>query len=135
MVYSFIMEQKLFFEGTRFAGRTHFSPRLFSDAVHMAASRVEGVECVCASKSFWLAHLFRLLTRRNGTHGGVAIRRVDYTKYNIYVCLSVLQGYSAADIAYRVQEAVLDVACNKNLTDRKVKKVDVTICGVGGRSE
>ena len=129
------MEQILYFEKDRFAGRTHFCRSMFRDAVHLAASRVEGVDHVCSDRWFRFWHLFRLLFRRNGTNGGVAIRAVDYNTYIVYVCLTAVHGYSAADIAYRVQEAILDVACNKRLTDKKIKRVDVTICGVKRKCE
>ncbi|MCL2587168.1 MAG: hypothetical protein FWE31_02910 [Firmicutes bacterium] len=114
----------------KFIGRTHFSPRMFRDAIQIAAGRVDGVDHVCSDRWFRAAHWTRFLFRRNGSRGGVAIKKVDYTKLVIFVCVSVRQGYSSADIAYRVQEAVLDVACNKRLTDKKIKRVDVTICSV-----
>ena len=123
------------FENDRFAGRTHFSKTMFRDAVALAAERIDGVEHVCGDKWFRLSHFPRLAFRRNGSRGGVAIRAVGYNTVVIYVCLRAHAGYSAADIAYRVQEAVLDVAINKKLSDKKIKRVDVTICGVSKKSE
>lgn len=124
---------RYFGENGRHAGVTVFSPRMLRDAVAKASERVEGVQHVCADAWWKLGHLFRLLFRRNGTRGGVAIRMVNYNTVIIYICLSAYQGYSAADIAYRVQEAVLDITKTKALTDKKIRRVDVTICNVVGK--
>ena len=118
------MDSILHFENETYIGRTHFSPALLRYAVQAAAQRVEGVDRLKTDLYFCLKHLFR------NTAGGVAIRKVSYNAIIIEICLVANLNYSSADLSYRVQEAVLNAAQNKNLTDKKIRRVDIRICDV-----
>ena len=105
-------------------GRTSFSPHLLCSAILAAASRVEGVAKLKPDFGFLLRHLFR------GGNRGVVVRPVGYNSVVIDICLVAQSGYTSAELSYRVQEAVLAVAQNKSLTDKRIKRVDVKIVGV-----
>ena len=109
----------------KFAGRTCFSSGLFRDAVAVAIKRVEGVVALRSDIAFTL----RALIRR-GTRKGLRIRPIGYSIVIIEACIVVAHGYAAADIAYRVQEAALQVAQSQGLSDKKIKRVDVKISNV-----
>jgi len=120
------MESIPHFEGERFAGRTSFSPALLHSAIVVAASRVDGVARLKSDIVFRLRNAFR----RGHTRQGLVIRATGYNVIAIEICMVVKFGQSANDISYRVQEAVLDVARNKNLTDKVIRRVDVRITGI-----
>ena len=120
------MESITHFEGEIFAGRTTFSPALLHGAVEAAASRVDGVIRLKSDFGFALKNLFR----RGYSKKGLVIRPVGYNIIVIEICVIVKFGQSANDISYRIQEATLDTARNKNLTDKVIRRVDVRICGV-----
>jgi len=122
------MESIAHFEGERFAGRTSFSPALLHSAVAVATSKVDGV--VRLKSDFGFA--FRNLFRRGYSRQGLVIRPVGYNIIIIEICCVVKFGQTANDISYRIQEAALDTARNKNLTEKVIKRVDVRICGVEG---
>ena len=122
-----IMDSIVHFENDQFAGRTDFSPALLADAARAAAKRVEGVEKLRADLHFRIKNWLRLGARR-----GIAVRPMGYQAIVIDVCLVAQQGYTAADISYRVQEAILNAIANQGLTDKKIKRVDVKICSVRG---
>jgi len=120
------MESITHFEGEKFVGRTTFSPALLHGAVAVAASRVDGVVRLKSDFGFAFKNLFR----RGYSRQGLVIRPVGYNIIVIEICVVVKYGQSANDISYRIQEAALDTARNKNLTDKVIRRVDVKICGV-----
>ncbi|MCL2846335.1 MAG: Asp23/Gls24 family envelope stress response protein [Firmicutes bacterium] len=113
------------YENGVYTGSMYFSKTLLCSAVAAAAGRVEGV--VRLKSDFWF--VLRNLLRRGMGRRGVVVRPVGYNTIVIEVCFVCEIGYSSADLSYRVQEAVLSVAQNKSLTDKRIKRVDVRICG------
>jgi len=97
---------------------------MFATALVAACKRVDGVARLKSDFSFRIRNLFRRI------HGGLAVKKVNYNTIIIEVCLVSVSGYTAADLSYRIQEAVLAVASNKNFTELRVKRVDVRICDV-----
>lgn len=124
--YNIVMDSIVHFENDQFAGRTDFSPALLADAAYAAANRVEGVAAIRPDLGFSL----RNWLRRGAWRRGLVIRPYGYNTIVVEVCLVTRQGYSAADISYRVQESILNAFANQGLTDKKIKRVDVRIAGV-----
>jgi len=102
------MESIVHFENEKYAGRTNFSKDLLPSAIAIAVSNVEGV------------------TRAKG----LIVKKAGYQAVVLEVNLVATPGYSAADISYRVQEAVLGSAQYRVLLDKKIKRIDVKFCGV-----
>jgi len=120
------MEPIPHYEKDKYIGSTHFSTGLLISSVEAAVKRVEGVVRLKADSGFRFRNLFSSSAWRKG----VAIRNVGYGVIVLEVCVNILHGYSAADISYRIQEAILGVAQNKNITDKRIKRVNVRIGNV-----
>ncbi|MCL2755829.1 MAG: Asp23/Gls24 family envelope stress response protein [Firmicutes bacterium] len=107
----------------KWIGSTNFSKSLLVSAIEAAVKRVDGVVRLKGGFWFFLRNFFGTLALRRG----VAVRKVGYGIVVIEVCVVVSDGYTAADLSYRIQEAVLNVAQNKNITDKRIKRVNVRI--------
>jgi len=114
------------FENGRHVGRTNFSQGLLISSIEAAVKRVDGVARLKSDSGFRFRNLFSPSAWRSG----VAVRSVGYGVIVLEVCVQVHHGYAAADLSYRIQEAVLSVAQNKNITDKRIKRVNVRICDV-----
>ena len=118
------MDPIVYFEREKFRGRTSFSPRLLRDAITVAAQNTTGVHKTQSNFAFFMAAPLRNNCR------GVRIRPVGYNSLIVEICIVAKAGYTASDISYRIQEAVLGIAQAQKLSDRRIKRVDVKIANV-----
>jgi len=117
------MDSIVHFENDRFVGRTNFSPSLLRSAITAAVSRVDGVAAIRSDHGFRFRNMWGRMRR------GVAIKPVGYGTIAIEVCILARPGYTVADLSYRVQEAIHSIM-HKDITSKKVRRVDVRICGI-----
>jgi len=120
------MDPILHFDNGRYVGRTTFSPAMLRTAIASAVTRVEGVASMRCDLGFRFRNMFRPAVRRCG----VMIRSVGIGSVIVEVCIVAKQGYLANDLSYRIQEAILGIVANKDITDKKIKRVDVRITDV-----
>jgi len=121
------MDSIVHFENDRFVGRTNFHSGLLNSLVVLSIKDVEGVLRTC-SDSFRFGRFFN-----KSLHQGV---RVNFTYDGVVIDVGIRMvfGYSAAEVCYRVQEAVINTV--SGFIDDKVKNVNVRINGVeSGRDE
>jgi len=119
------MDNIIHYENDKFIGRTSFHPKLLASAIAVAVRRVDGVERLRGDMNFFLRYFFR---RRR--HLGLAIKPVGYKTIIVEISLVATYGSTAAELSYLVQEAALNVAQNKQITDEKIKRVDVRIIDI-----
>ena len=113
-------------ENGKYLGETAFSKKLLISSIDAAVKRVEGVARLKSDSGFRFRNLFSPSAWRSG----VAVRSVGYGVVVIEVCVQVHHGYTSADLSYRIQEAILGVSQNKNITDKRIKRVNVRIGNV-----
>ena len=114
------MDSIVHFENEKFVGRTNFKSGLINNVVALSAKEVAGVAGIAKN--------FRNFALKGYTNdGGV---RITYDKDGVVidVCIAVAYGYAAADVSYRVQENVINVA--GSMLDKKIKAVNIKIASV-----
>ena len=111
------MDTIVHIEGDKYVGRTQFFPNLLKDALMLSVKEVRGV-----------ARLGKKLLNDKVAHKGIRISESkDSDELIIDIDLCIEYGNQVADVAYRVQEAVINTA--NQLTNKKVRKVNVHIRG------
>ena len=104
----------------KFIGRTNFKSGLINNVVALSAKEVAGVAGV--AKSFNDS-----ATKNVVNTSGVRISQ-EKDGIVIDVSIAIAHGYAAADVSYRVQENVINVA--GSMIDKKIKTVNVKIVSV-----
>jgi len=120
------MDAILHFDNGKYVGRTSFSPAMLRTAIAASVVRVDGVAQLKCDMGFRFRNMFRPAVRKCG----VLIRSTGFGSVVVEVCIVAKQGYLANDLSYRVQEAILNVVQNKDITDKKIKRVDVRIVDI-----
>lgn len=119
------MEKINYFEKNRFIGETSFSNKLFRDAIYSAVKNIEGV--VSLKSDFTL--FMRGFVRGGGVRG-LSIRSVSYKSIIIDIGVVIKHGYSASKISYQIGEAASNVARDKALNSKRIRRIDVRIVAV-----
>lgn len=104
-------------ENDKYVGRTQFSSGLLKDAITLSVEEVSGV-----------ARLGKKVFSDKVKGRGIKIYAAEDGRdlcVDAEICIEY--GYTAADVSYRVQEAVINTA--RQLTDRRIQRVNVFICG------
>ena len=114
-----------FDENERVIGRTNFQSGLLNSLVVLAIKDVPGVARMC-NESFKFRRIFNKSLRQ-----GVGVG-FGFDGVVIDVSIWTLFGFSAAEVSYRVQEAVISTV--QGLVEDKVKNVNVRINGVGTKA-
>jgi uncharacterized alkaline shock family protein YloU len=105
------------YENNRYVGKTSFRDGLLTSLIVLSIKDVDGVAFLTERIQ---KHCF---CRRHGV-----LVNFDFDGINFDITIGVKFGYSAADVCYRVQEAVMDVAAP--LVEGKIKNVNIKIAGV-----
>ena len=111
------MDTIVHLEGDKYVGRTQFFPNLLKDALMHSVKEVRGV-----------ARLGRHVLSDKADSKGIHISESkDSDELIIDIDLCIEYGNQVADVAYRVQEAVINAA--NQLTSKKIRAVNVYIRG------
>ena len=105
-------------EGDKYMGKTKFFPNLLRDAIVHAVKEVRGVARLGK----------KIFSEKIAEHKAIKIAECtdsDELLIDIEICIEY--GNQIADVAYRVQEAVIDTAAQ--LTSKKIRKVNVFVRG------
>ena len=110
------METIVHMENGEYLGQTRFANDLLSESLVLSIKEVRGVAGVGKNP------------RRNRTRKAIKISRCNDSNHLIVdVNLIVSTGYAVPDVAYRVQEAVLNTATQ--FTNDKIDKVNIYVRG------
>lgn len=102
------METIVHIENGEYQGQTRFAHDLLNESLALSVKDVRGVASV--------------------EDTGIKVKRCkDSSNLIVDVNLSVLTGFSVPDVAYRVQEAVLNTA--SQFTKDKIDKVNINVRG------
>lgn len=111
------METIVHIENGEYLGQTRFANHLLSESLALSIKEVRGVAGV-GKKPFHEKH----------KNSGIKISRCKDSNHLIVdVNLIVSTGFSVPDVAYRVQEAVLNTATQ--FTKDKIDKVNIYVRG------
>lgn len=111
------METIVHIENGEYQGQTRFAHDLLNESLALSVKEVRGVASV-GKKPY----------KNNIKDTGIKVRRCkDSNNLLIDVNLTVLTGFSVPDVAYRVQEAVLNTA--SQFTKDKIDKVNIYVRG------
>ena len=103
------MDTIVHMEDGKYLGQTKFAPSLLEESLTLGVREVRGVANVDHKK-------------------GIQIHRCkDSSDLIVDVNLVVLNGYAVPDVAYRVQEAVINSAAQ--LTTNKINRVNIYVRG------
>ena len=109
------MDTIVHLEGEKYVGRTKFSHSLLKDALMLSVEEVRGV-----------ARVGGKAPGHKGNNNGVRIHQSkDNDDLIIDIDLCIEYGNAVADVAYRVQESVMNTA--NQLTNKKVSKVNIFV--------
>ena len=111
------METIVHIENGEYLGQTRFANDLLNESLALSIKEVRGVASV-GKKPY----------KAKAKDTGIKISRCkDSSNLIVDVNISVLTGFSVPDVAYRVQEAVLNTA--SQFTKDKIDRVNVYVRG------
>lgn len=111
------METIVHIENGEYLGQTRFANDLLNESLALSIKEVRGVASV-GKKPY----------KNKAKDSGIKISRCnDSSNLIVDVNISVLTGFSVPDVAYRVQEAVLNTATQ--FTKEKIDRVNIYVRG------
>ena len=102
-------------QGGKYLGQTKFAPSLLRESLALAVKEVSGVAYLGKYAGY------------NPSRAIIIHRSKDSNNWVIDVKIVVLSGYAVPDVAYRVQEAVINAAAQ--FTDHKIDRVNILVKG------
>ncbi|MDR0975919.1 MAG: Asp23/Gls24 family envelope stress response protein [Christensenellaceae bacterium] len=114
------------FENGVYVGETVFETGFLHSAIKIAASEVPGVAYVGAKFGKDFRYKLRNLS---ALKDGVKITKRPMGT-TIAVSIAITNGYSVADVSYRVQESVLEACLGFGLNKKRIRGINVRICAV-----
>lgn len=109
------MDTIVHIEDGKYLGQTKFAPSLLRESLALCVKEVRGV-----------AGLGKKIISDRIIYKGIQIKKSkDSNNLVINVHISVLNGHAVPDVAYRVQEAVINTAAQ--LTSDKIDQVNIYV--------
>ena len=111
------METIVHTENGKYLGQTRFAPTLLRESLALCVKEVRGVAGL-GKKNI----VDKILSK------GIEIKKCkDSNHFLVNVYISVLNGFAVPEVAYRVQEAVINTAAQ--LTTEKIDQVNIYVKG------